>query len=293
MRIKCLDCGHSEEVNLDLFVKIIGGATAGFGFWAWVSFLFAGTGFAMAICIAIIGGGAAMLAYKNEIIDWLVNKEFACRECGGKRWTALTPEMEQEINFKNAEIEKLTRLLESIRASRNITDSQARVLETALAISSEPFEVIDGAEHFKVLMRAFAEAERTVCILSGWIGSPLLHPDVQGHIRAAVKRGVQVFLGFGYEFGSGHEMSSTAKSALNFAMDLDRSQVTVAQFANHEKVLVVDDSYCVIGSNNWLSNSNFRNSERSILVRVQSFATDEAARVAAIVRHHALSCGEG
>jgi hypothetical protein len=67
MRIKCLDCGHSEEVTVDLFVKLIGGVTAGFGFWAWTSFLFAGTGFAMAICIAIIGGGAAMLAYKDEI----------------------------------------------------------------------------------------------------------------------------------------------------------------------------------------------------------------------------------
>lgn len=68
MRIKCRDCGFLEEVDLDLFVKILGGATAGFGFWAWTSFLFAGTGFAMAICIAIITGGAAMLAYKDEII---------------------------------------------------------------------------------------------------------------------------------------------------------------------------------------------------------------------------------
>jgi hypothetical protein len=92
MRIKCLDCGYSEEVNLELFVRILGGATAGFGFWAWTSFLFAGTGFAMAICIAIIGGGAAMLAYKDEIIDWIVNRGHECDECGSQKWVAVSPE---------------------------------------------------------------------------------------------------------------------------------------------------------------------------------------------------------
>lgn len=288
MRIKCLDCGHSEEVTLDLFVKIIGGATAGFGFWAWVSFLFAGTGFAMAICIAIIAGGAAMLAYKNEIIDWLVNKGFACKGCGGQKWAALSPEMEQEINEKNAKIDDLIRILESIRASRDITDRQAQVLAKALTNSNSAtsFEVIDGSEHFKVLIRAFAEAKNTICILSGWIGSPLLDTEIQKQLRAAVKRGVRIFLGFGWESSSGHEMSQTAKSALSFVRSFGSPGVMVAQFANHEKVLVVDDAYCIIGSNNWLSNSTFRNSERSVLVRIPSFASEEAIRVESIVRQH-------
>ena len=286
MRIKCLDCGHSEEVSLDLFVKIIGGATAGFGFWAWVSFLFAGTGFAMAICIAIIVGGAAMLAYKNEIIDWLVNKGFACKMCGGQKWAALSPEMEQEMNAKDAKIDDLIRIVESIRASRNISDRQAQVLENALTNSTTSLEVIDGSEHFNVLKRAFAEAKNTVCILSGWIGSPLLNTEIQQLLRAAVKRGVRIFLGFGWESSSGHEISPTAKSALSFIRSLDSSRVMVARFANHEKVLVVDDAYCIIGSNNWLSNSTFRNSERSVLVRIPSFASEEAKRVEAIVRQH-------
>ncbi|MGE0811529.1 MAG: phospholipase D-like domain-containing protein [Immundisolibacter sp.] len=267
-------------------MKIIGGATAGFGFWAWVSFLFAGTGFAMAICIAIIAGGAAMLAYKNEIIDWLVNKGFACKGCGGQKWAALSPEMEQEMNAKDAKIDDLIRIVESIRASRDISERQAQVIENALTNSITSLEVIDGSEHFNVLMRAFAEAKNTVCILSGWIGSPLLDAEIQQLLRAAVKRGVRIFLGFGWESNSGHEISPTAKSALSFVRSLDSSRVMVAQFANHEKVLVVDDEYCIFGSNNWLSNSTFRNSERSILVRIPSFASEEAKRVEAIVRRH-------
>ncbi|WP_447759851.1 hypothetical protein [Aeromonas veronii] len=125
MRIKCLDCGHSEEVTADLFVKLIGGATAGFGFWAWTSFLFAGTGFAMAICIAIIGGGAAMLAYKDEIIDWLVNKGYACDGCGSQKWVAVSTEVEKEINAQNAKISKLEKEGKGLAENFTIRENEA------------------------------------------------------------------------------------------------------------------------------------------------------------------------
>jgi hypothetical protein len=129
MRIRCLDCGHSEEVTADLFVKIIGGATTGFGFWAWVSFLFAGTGFAMAICIAIIAGGAAMLAYKDEIVDWLVNKGYKCDGCNGQNWTAVTPEIEREINAQKVKIASLEREAEPL--AQNFADKEKAAFDFA------------------------------------------------------------------------------------------------------------------------------------------------------------------
>lgn len=127
MKIRCLDCGHSEKVDLDFFVKIIGGATAGFGFWAWVSFLFAGTGFAMAICIAIIAGGTAMLAYKNEIIDWIVNKGYKCDRCGGQRWAAVSPQMEKDINAKEAKIASLEKEAKTLR--QNFADKEKEAFD--------------------------------------------------------------------------------------------------------------------------------------------------------------------
>ncbi|PQJ94944.1 hypothetical protein [Chromatium okenii] len=127
--------------------------------------------------------------------------------------------MEQEINAKDAKIDDLIRIVESIRTSRDISDRQAQVLENALTNSTTSLEVIDGSEHFNVLMRAFAEAKNTVCILSGWIGSPLLNAEIQQLLRAAVKRVVRIFLGFGWESSSGHEISPTAKSALSFVRE--------------------------------------------------------------------------
>lgn len=190
------------------------------------------------------------------------------------------------VRSKDAEIDDLKRRVESILASSDIPDRQAQILRDALTNARASLEVIAGSEHFDRLKRAIAEAKTSVCILSGWIGSPMLDAEIQRLLRAAVKRGVRIFLGFGWESSSGHEMTPTAKSALSFLGSLDRTRVMVAQFANHEKVLVVDDSYCIIGSNNWLSNSSFRNSERSVLVRIPSFASEEAKRVEGIVRKH-------
>lgn len=42
MHIECTTCGHREEVNKHLVLKIIGATFAGGGFWAWVTFFFAG-----------------------------------------------------------------------------------------------------------------------------------------------------------------------------------------------------------------------------------------------------------
>ena len=89
MKIRCKNCGHTEEVNLALFTKIIGGAVSGFGFWAWVTFLFAGTGFAPPICIAIVMGGAAIAAFSEQITKWITTKDYRCEKCKSSKWEAI------------------------------------------------------------------------------------------------------------------------------------------------------------------------------------------------------------
>ena len=74
MKIRCRKCRYTEKTSLDLIVKIIGGSLPLGGFWAWVAYIFAGTGLALPIVIAIITGGAAMLVFKDEIVQWIVNR---------------------------------------------------------------------------------------------------------------------------------------------------------------------------------------------------------------------------
>jgi len=90
MKIKCTNCGHTEKTDKDFFVKLIGGAMPDGGFWAWTTYLFAGTGFAMAIVVAIIGGGVAMLMFKDEIVEWIINKDYKCPKCSKVEWKAVT-----------------------------------------------------------------------------------------------------------------------------------------------------------------------------------------------------------
>jgi hypothetical protein len=88
MKIRCRRCGHSEETSLGFFVKIIGGAMPLGGFWAWTVYLFAGTGFAMPIVIAIITGGVATLVFKDEIVGWIASRGYKCDRCGTSNWEA-------------------------------------------------------------------------------------------------------------------------------------------------------------------------------------------------------------
>lgn len=90
MEIQCKHCGHIETTNKDFFVKIIGGTMPVGGFWAWTSYLFAGTGFAMPIVISIITGGVAVLLYKDQIVTWLISKGYKCPNCGELDWTEYT-----------------------------------------------------------------------------------------------------------------------------------------------------------------------------------------------------------
>ena len=85
MIIKCKKCGYTEKVNKDLYIKIIGGALPVGGYYAWVTYFFAGTGFAMPIVVAMIAGGVGMLVFKDEIVRW-ISKTYKCPKCKSKSW---------------------------------------------------------------------------------------------------------------------------------------------------------------------------------------------------------------
>lgn len=83
--IECKNCGYTEEANKTFFLKIIGGGFVGGGYWAWVAYLFAGTGFAFAICVAIMAGGVALLAFSDEITKW-ISEQYDCPTCHKREW---------------------------------------------------------------------------------------------------------------------------------------------------------------------------------------------------------------
>ncbi|GAA7065667.1 hypothetical protein HpCHN105_00860 [Helicobacter pylori] len=79
--LKCKSCGHKEKTSLKFFVRVIGADLPAGGVATWTTYLLAGTGFALPICVAIITGGVAILAFQDEIIEW-ADKGYKCEKCG-------------------------------------------------------------------------------------------------------------------------------------------------------------------------------------------------------------------
>ena len=69
-------------------VKILGGSMSMFAGYAWVVYLFAGTGFALPICIAIATGGIILAAYSTAIANWL-NSNYHCPVCNSNNWDVI------------------------------------------------------------------------------------------------------------------------------------------------------------------------------------------------------------
>jgi TPR repeat protein/DNA-directed RNA polymerase subunit RPC12/RpoP len=117
MKIKCQNCGFTEKTNKELIVKVLGAAMPTFGFFAWTSFLFAGTGFAMAICVAIIAGGPALLMYKDEIVKWLASKGYKCSQCGHEDWVGISDNHTEDQVVKDTEL-KVSESINSISSHK-------------------------------------------------------------------------------------------------------------------------------------------------------------------------------
>jgi hypothetical protein len=122
MEIVCKSCGHTEETNKDFFVKLIGGAMPVGGYWAWTTYLFAGTGFAMGIVLAIIGGGVAMLIFKDEITEWVISQGYKCTSCGEVSWEPMTESMKQDRDSKKYVPELTRTYIETRRSMETLMD---------------------------------------------------------------------------------------------------------------------------------------------------------------------------
>jgi hypothetical protein len=99
MKIQCTNCDNIETTNTEFFVKLIGGSMPVGGYAAWTTYFFAGTGFAAPIVAAIISGGVAMLVFKDEIVQWIIDKGYECSNCKHVKWKPVANTEEKEFSI--------------------------------------------------------------------------------------------------------------------------------------------------------------------------------------------------
>ncbi len=224
IHIQCKSCGYHQKVDRKLFANVLGAATAGFGYFAWVSFLFAGTGFAMPICIAIMAGGAAMLKYSDEIAAWMC-KYYPCPECGGKSWDTVS-----EDQLKISEFE-------------------------STAISIENYDEVDV---FPVMREMYCEAEEYLYLSFPWYNLECVENDWP-MLKKAQQRGVKIYIYYGMKPRSGRYEKEDIKracrtnEAINFLYHkLGESNVVYCPVDCHIKMMVCE-KYSLQGSHNLFS----------------------------------------
>ncbi len=122
------------------------------------------------------------------------------------------------------------------------------------AAESSRVDTIAGDTHRPELESAIDNASRNLVILSGWIGSAVVTDQFISRLAAALSRNVSIFIGYGWEDSRGsHSDNQSVRTALNRLISLRKQYpdlLTIAKFANHQKILIKDFDYIICGSNN-------------------------------------------
>lgn len=155
-------------------------------------------------------------------------------------------------------------------------------------------ETLNGKEHYKYLVDSLDNIDEKVFILSGWISGYVIDDKLIDKFRKLLKRGVKIYIGYGYESKGKHLNNEQTERALTNLRNLYREKLQykyegdliVAKFPNHQKIFLVDNYVTVVGSTNWLSNKGFKNEEYSIAVNSKEFAESESIRLAILFKKY-------
>ena len=228
----CNNCGHYDEVTKRLFAKILGGAVAGFGFWAWVSFLFAGCGFALPLCMAIVTGGVAIASYSEQIAQWLC-KKYDCPECGNRDWSVLPG--------KALKIEAKRILLHDPSEDSSILKGN-----------------FDALEVIPVMKQVYADADKYIILSFPWYNIQYAIDDLP-LMKAAIRRGVHITFWYGIKpiknqtYEHQLEKNERTQRAINYLKENLDPEFTYFQPADTHFKVMLCDKYVLTGSHNFMS----------------------------------------
>jgi hypothetical protein len=131
--------------------------------------------------------------------------------------------------------------------------------------SSEPYEgtiiPIDKNAFWETMKSAIRDSRKSLFITSGWISSVVIQKKMLELLKAAIQRGVKIYLAYGFVDHrlSEHKESEPAKTALRKLKELSKEtskaegELNVVKFDNHTKIIIVDADYIIHSSKNWLS----------------------------------------
>ncbi|MEY9967554.1 hypothetical protein ABIA33_005625 [Streptacidiphilus sp. MAP12-16] len=155
------------------------------------------------------------------------------------------------------------------------TEMAGRLDEAEAALKGIPVRVLEVHEHRPLMLDALSSAKERLMIISPWIRAAVVNARFVADLERLISSGVNVDIGYGI---GGEGPASEADRAVERKMnDLAKKYETfnfVRLGDTHAKVLIVDHSYAVVTSFNWLSfkgdpNRPFRD-ERGTMITIRS-----------------------
>lgn len=229
----------------------------------------AGIGFA-------IGGSIGVVGFFGGIgIPWVVLLMLSGGFLGNRFGISKDKEaLDKKRREQGVRLEELIKAYDAARA-----EPKSKPAKTSIEVLST------NQQHREQLLHAFETAEKVVVVLCGWATSYVVDREFQRLLAKALKRGVSVYLGYGYQAANEpaplkqheKEAEDNLLALKEWAADQDTKGVLVVKkYPNHAKILICDDKYAVNGSFNWLSNAGrSRNIERSWLIKDRKFVVSE------------------
>ena len=113
-------------------------------------------------------------------------------------------------------------------------------------------------EHRALLERAIRESRQRIVVISPWLRREAIS-DLLEPMRKALRRGVSIYIGWGYpddekDPAKAGKNESMRRELEKLAQQHQRGRLHVVKLGDtHEKVLIVDRSFMVVTSFNWLS----------------------------------------
>jgi formylglycine-generating enzyme required for sulfatase activity len=143
-------------------------------------------------------------------------------------------------------------------ADNEIGDLQAQIAQlrdqvTALKSASSAVDVLSTAQHRPKLLEALRDAKERVIIVSPWLKLNAVDQELRTDIAEALRRGVQVWIGYGFS-----EADVQEKRTLEKLQELQKGKggknLRIQHLgSSHAKVVICDSRYMITTSFNWLS----------------------------------------
>lgn len=236
MKAKCGECGYEHPIDVQLLRKVVGGGLLGLAAYGWSTYLFAGVlgfyGGAALIALALLAGGGSLLA----------GKDFGAITYVGKKLTDLLNEKAFPCAHCGA--------------------------SKWLFAGFEGAEVISGADHKRELTKALTSATNELCIASGFLSSKVVNDRFLQSLTALLEKRVSVTLIFSDSRSHSDWMREgyeEAVEALNSVAET-HAELRLVQKHTHEKGIIVDRHYAIVGSFNFLSNEKVVRDETSLKI---------------------------